>query len=106
MREALKDILADTRMVCSCSLSVSAVFNDAQNSFQLASIATSGSHSLPPSQAKERTHDGPDDLVANNTRGQLKIYIETHKTIAFVPSGSSLVSSEGRPKVDRETEFI
>ena len=103
MREALKDILADTRMVCSSSLSISAVFDDAQSSCRFPSIVTSGSHS----QAKQGTHDGSDDLVVNNsTRGQLKIHIETHKKIAFVPSSSSLVSSEGRPKVDRESEFI
>ena len=107
MREALKDILAEPQMVCTYFLSVSVVFDDAQSSIRLPSTATSGSHSLPLSQEKEGTHDGPDDLVvSNSTRGQCKIPIETHKNIALVPSSSSLASSEGRPKVDRESELI
>lgn len=105
MRGELKDILAEPRMVCSCSLSLSAMFDNAQSSFRLASMF--GSHSLSISQANNETHNGPDHLVVNNpTRGQLKFSTETHKNIAFVPSSSSLASSEGRPKADRESEFM
>ena len=105
MREALKDILGEPRLVCFHSLFLSPVSDALQSSLRLASA--SGSHTLPLSQAKEGTHDGPDHLVVNNyTRGELKNLTEAHKNISFVPSSPSLVSSEGRPQVDRESEFI
>ncbi|KAF8737899.1 hypothetical protein AX14_012270 [Amanita brunnescens Koide BX004] len=90
MREALKDLLGEPRV----------------STFRLAST-TSRSHSLSLPQAKEGAHNGADHVVVNATmHGQSDFSTEAHKKIASVPSNSSLVSSEGRPKVDRESKFI
>jgi hypothetical protein len=106
MREALKDLLGEPRVVCFYFPSLSPVFDASQSTFRLAST-TSRSHSLSLPQAKEGTHNGADHVVVNATmHGQSDFSTEAHKKIASVPSNSSLVSSEGRPKVDRESKFI